>query len=99
MHVRGALPLGTAGPNVKCAKKSRSQSGGRQYSLETTRAIFTAADHWKKRGRKTLGNGFLRFWKGFPSLLCPGEILQQSFSLQEIGSVKAFDEPTVDFCE
>jgi hypothetical protein len=54
MHVRGVLPLGTAGPNVKCAKKSRSQSSERQHSLETTRAIFTAADHWKKRAEKLL---------------------------------------------
>jgi hypothetical protein len=54
MHVRGALPLGTASPNVKCAKKFRSQSSERQYSLETTWAIFTAADHWKNVAEKLL---------------------------------------------
>ena len=33
------------------------------------------------------------------ALFSPRELLQQSFGLQEVGSVKAFDEPTIDFCQ
>jgi hypothetical protein len=94
MHVRGTVPLGTAGSNVKCAKKSRSQSSERQYSLETTRAIFTAADHWKKRSRKTFGNGFLRLWKGFPSL--PYSARQRSSSNPLASRRSAVSKPSMN---
>ena len=54
-----------------------------------------------KTWRKNSWNWPLKALEGVPiiALFCLGEILQQSFSLQEVGSVKAFDEPTVDFCQ